>query len=76
MNLTDSYDMFRFFKYIVLFVLGYKVLKMLFAENQSHQKVPQTPPKPNINSNNHNQQQNPQTSKFNDAEFIDYEEVK
>ena len=69
--------MFRFFKYIVLFVLGYKVLKMLFAENQSQQKVPQTPPKPTINSNNY--QQNTTSSpysKFSDAEAIDYEEIK
>ena len=66
--------MFRFFKYIVLFILGYKVIKMLFAQTQPQQKVPQTPPKSNINSNNH--QQNPQPSKFNDAEVIDYEEIK
>ena len=69
--------MFRFFKYIVLFVLVYKVLKMLFAQTQPQQKVPQTPPKSNINSDNRQQNTTaaPQT-KFSDAEVIDYEEVK
>lgn len=69
--------MFRFFKYIVLFILGYKVIKMLFAEYYKQDAVAPTPPKSNINSNNH--QQNPTTtshSKFNDAEAIEYEEVK
>lgn len=66
--------MFRFFKYIILFILGYKVIKMLFAEEKPQQKVPQTPPKPNINTNGY--QQTSANPKFNDAELIDYEEVK
>jgi hypothetical protein len=57
--------MFRFFKYIVLFVLGYKVLKMLFAQTQPQQKVPQTPPKSNINSDNRQQQTAASTHKQN-----------
>ena len=69
--------MFRFFKYIILFILGYKVIKMLFAEVKPQQKVPQTPPKPNINANGYQQnQQATSKPKFNDAELIDYEEVK
>lgn len=68
--------MFRFFKYIILFVLGYKVIKMLFAENKQ-QRVEPTPPRQNINNNNQQQkQQATPNTKFNDAEFIDYEEVK
>lgn len=69
--------MFRFLKYIVLFLVGYKVIKMLFAENQSRQRVPQTPPKSNISSDNHQQNTTAsQNSKFGDAEAIDYEEVR
>ncbi|MFN8296501.1 MAG: hypothetical protein U0T69_09920 [Chitinophagales bacterium] len=69
--------MFRFFKYIILFILGYKVLKQLFAEYNTQDTVPQTPPKQNINSTNYSQnQQHSQHSKFNNAEPIDYEEVK
>jgi hypothetical protein len=50
---------------------------MLFAQTQPQQKVPQTPPKSNINSDNRQQNTTaaPQT-KFSDAEVIDYEEVK
>lgn len=50
---------------------------MLFAEDKPQQKVPQTPPKPNINSNGYQQNQPAASNpKFNDAELIDYEEVK
>lgn len=68
--------MFRFFKYIIIFLAGYKLLKMLFAQTQQ-QRVEPRPPRQNINNNNQpqNQQTAPQT-KFKDAEFIDYEEVK
>ena len=66
--------MLRFLKYIMLFVLGYKVLKMIFADNKTKQTVPPSTPKQNINSDNF--QEKTTTSKFNDAELIDYEEVK
>ena len=66
--------MFRFLKYIILFVVGYKVLKMIFAVNKPKQTVPPTTPKQNINPENF--QPKTATSKFNDAELIDYEEVK
>ena len=68
--------MFRFFRYIALFLLGYKVIKMLFADENQQQKVSPTPPRQNIN-NNHQQHNTPlNNSKFSDAEVIDYEEVK
>jgi hypothetical protein len=66
--------MLRFLKYIMLFVVGYKVLKMIFAEIKPKQTVPPSTPKQNINSDNF--QQKTATSKFNDAEVIDYEEIK
>ncbi|HMZ34817.1 MAG TPA: hypothetical protein PK035_11775 [Chitinophagales bacterium] len=71
--------MFRFFKYIVLFILGYKALKMLFAQMQTPEKVEPAPPRQNIKNNQQQQQQHYNTAakqKFNDAELIDYEEVK
>ena len=67
--------MFRFLRYIVLFILGYKVIKMVFSENKPNQTVPPSAPKQNINSDNFHQKTTPD-SKFNDAELIDFEEVK
>ncbi len=69
--------MFRFLKFIVLFILGYKVIKMIFAENKPKQTVPPSPIRQNIHPDNFQQNTQPPThSKFNDAEVIDYEEVK
>lgn len=69
--------MFRFLRYIVFFLLGYKVLKVLFAEDKPRQTVPPTMPKQNINTDNFQQKSSATVnSKFNDAEYIDYEEVK
>lgn len=66
--------MLQTLKYIVLFLLGYKVIKTLFREErpaprrqmpQDRVRVkPQPDPAPNANRS------------FQDAEFIDYEEVK
>lgn len=68
--------MFRFFRYIALFLLGYKVIKMLFADENQQQKVSPTPPRQNINNNHQQHNTPPNNSKFSDAEVIDYEEVK
>lgn len=69
--------MFRFFKYLIIFIAGYKIVRMLFAQMQPQERVEPSPPRQNIN-NNYQQQNNhtTSTSKFNDAELIDYEEVK
>ncbi len=68
--------MFRFFEYIVFLVIGYKIIRMLFADNNAKQKV-QPPEQKQTIYNNHQQQNNTAPNqKFNDAEFIDYEEVK
>lgn len=69
--------MFRFLKIIVLFILGYKVIRMIFAENKPKQTVPPSPIRQNIHPDNfdNNKTTTPNT-KFNDAEFIDFEEVK
>lgn len=70
--------MFRFFKYIVIFIAGYKLVKMVMAQLQPQERVEPTPTRQNINHNNQYQQptSNPSPSKFNDAELIDYEEIK
>jgi hypothetical protein len=68
--------MFRFLNYIVLFILGYKIIKMVFAENKPKRNVPPSPPRQHINTDNHQQKTTSNNSKFNDAELIDYEEVK
>lgn len=67
--------MFRFLKYIVLFILGYKVIKELFKDTSKEKTVPPAQGKQNIHFDN---QQNTSSSpsKFDDAELIDYEEVK
>ena len=72
-------NMFRILEYIVFFLLGYKVLKVLFAENKPKQRVQSSTPNQHINFNDNQQAKTTSTSnksKFNDAEFIDYEEVK
>ncbi|MBK9329933.1 MAG: hypothetical protein IPM95_11675 [Sphingobacteriales bacterium] len=67
--------MFRFLKYLVLFILGYKVIKELLKDPSKDKTVPPAQGKQNILFNN--QQNNSSApSKFNDAELIDYEEVK
>ena len=76
-TLILSIIMFRLLKYIVLFLLGYKVLKVLFADNEHKQAIPKTPGKQNIDFNN--DYQNSTTSKepkFQSAEPIEYEDVK
>jgi len=67
--------MFRFFKYIVLFLLGYKVLKTLFAEEPRPQRNVAPPQQPQDN-HQHINNSGITSSKYNDAELIDYEEVK
>lgn len=69
--------MFRFFEFIVFFLIGYKIIRMVFAEIKPKQKVRQAAPNQHINSNTYQQRTTPKpASNFDDAEFIDYEEVK
>lgn len=73
--------MFRFFEFIVFFLIGYKIIRMVFSEIKPQQKVRSAAPNQHINSNPYKQQQrtttaSKPTSSFDDAEFIDYEEVK
>ena len=73
--------MFRFFKYIILIVLGYEVLKMLFAETPASTKTAENPPPPQDNKQFFkNTESTPSPSvphkKYDDAELIDYEELK
>lgn len=68
--------MFRFLKYIILFILGYKVIKELFKESPEERAVPPVQNKQNIHFNNQQHTSQSTPSKFNDAELIDYEEIK
>jgi hypothetical protein len=69
--------MFRFFEFIVFFLIGYKIIRMVFSEIRPKQKVRSTAQNQNINSNTYQQRTTPKpASDFDDAEFIDYEEVK
>lgn len=74
--------MFRFFKYIILIVLGYKVLKMLFAETPTSTPKRETPPPPPQDNKQFykNITSAPSPSalhrKYDEAELIDYEELK
>jgi hypothetical protein len=67
--------MLRLLKYLILFILGYKVIKELFKQPKEKNSVPPAPHNPHIRATANNG--NPSTDKkFGDAELIDYEEVK
>lgn len=66
--------MLQTLKYIVLFLLGYKVIKALFKEEKAapRRQMPKDRVKVNPEPGS-----SPQASRtYQDAEFIDYEEVK
>jgi hypothetical protein len=70
--------MFRLFEFIVFLLLGYKLLRLLF-EGSPSPKPQQTQQRQDFSNHNHYQSQGtstPSPDKFDDAEFIDYEEVK
>lgn len=65
-----SLIMFKALKYIILFLLGYKILKEIFGQkNKKNMPQRQNPPPPNHSANEKNQA-------FDMAEDIDYEELK
>ena len=69
--------MFRFFEFLVFFLIGYKIIRMVFAEIKPQQKVRSSTQNHNINSNTYQQRTAPKpASNFDDAEFIEYEDVK
>lgn len=69
--------MFRFFKYIILFILGYKVLKSIFAEQPpQQQRNPQPVPPRDDYQRFTADESTTDNTKYNNAELIDYEEVK
>ncbi len=71
--------MLQALRYIILFLIGYKIFKMLFGQNENRKSVSpskQTPPLNNTNSYHQDTYQKPTHSNFDDAELIDYEEVK
>ena len=68
--------MLQVLKYIVLFLLGYKIIKTLFRQEpqQARKKVSPEPDRMRVNQQPGQDNQHPK--QYTDAEFIDYEEVK
>ena len=51
--------MFRFFEFLVFFLIGYKIIRMVFAEIKPQQKVRSSTQNHNINSNTYQQRTAP-----------------
>ena len=68
--------MFRLLRYIVFFLIGYKLLKTLFNASNANNKSAAAEPAANSNLHSSPGQQHNNNNKFEDAELIDYEEVK
>lgn len=66
--------MLRLLKYLILFILGYKVIKELFKTPKQNTTVPPSPKNPSIHTYNNGTTST--ENKFGDAEVIDFEEVK
>jgi hypothetical protein len=67
-------EMLQALKYIVLFLLGYKIIKEIFKEKPptERKKMPGDPERIRVN-----RQPDPSANTYyTDAEMIDYEEVK
>jgi len=59
-------------KYLIIFIIGYKLVKMLLP--QPKVVTAQQSNKTTYNETIQNEQNS--TSKYNDAEYIDFEEIK
>jgi hypothetical protein len=69
--------MFQVLRYIIFFLLGYKVIKTLFSDSARQRTVQPPRQRQPINTAHQQQNSNPKpASNFDDAEFIEYEEVK
>lgn len=68
--------MFRLLRFIVFFLIGYKLLKLLFNASKADKQSSASNQTPNENLHNQSGQQPYSNDKFDDAELIDYEEVK
>ena len=71
------YTMVRLLKYIIIFIAGYKLVKIIWAQfNPQEEQINPAPKQQNFQHPQNTSTNNPTTSKFNDAELIDYEEVQ
>jgi hypothetical protein len=69
--------MFQVFRYIIFFLVGYKIIKLIFGNNARQKSVEPPSKRQSINTVNQQQYSNAKpASNFDDAEFIEYEEVK
>lgn len=66
--------MLQTLKYIILFLLGYKVIKSLFKEERPEPR--RQMPKDRVKVNPQPNPAQPANRSYQEAEFIDYEEVK
>jgi hypothetical protein len=63
--------MLKVLKYIIIFLLGYKIIKEIFGTKKQKEVPKETPQR-----NNNQTQKNTNNHIFDDAEDIDYEELK
>ncbi len=69
--------MFQVFRYIIFFLVGYKIIKLIFGNNTRQKSVQPPSKRQPLNTVNQHQYSNTKpASNFDDAEFIEYEEVK
>jgi hypothetical protein len=66
--------MLRLLVYILFFIVAYKIVRELLADELPQKRAPRRPENPNIHHHHTSSQDSP--AKFNDAETIDYEEIK
>lgn len=68
--------MLRLLEYIIFILLAYRIIKALMSDHKP-ERTPQPRERQTVNFTPRNDDVSPsQTSKFNSAEPIDYEEVK
>lgn len=70
--------MLKVLKYIIIFLLGYKIVNEIFGKKKQQTPLSNAPKKQRVETNNYSQQSNPNNgqSTFDDAETIEYEELK
>lgn len=68
--------MFKLLKYIIIILLGYKIFNEFFGKKKK--SLSKTPQRQNVDTNKTSQTSNITNSndKFDDAETIEYEELK
>jgi hypothetical protein len=62
-------------KYIIIFLLGYKIISEIFG-NKRKNPLPKTPQKQKVNTTDYTNTSAGSRDTFDDAETIEYEELK